>query len=57
MNFWNGLLIFVLGCMVGAFVGILIIAMCQVAASADRRIEKMALERYEREKEEDSQGS
>jgi hypothetical protein len=57
MNFWNGLLIFVLGCMVGAFVGILIIAMCQVAASADRRIEKMALERYEREKAEDSQGS
>jgi hypothetical protein len=29
MNFWNGLLIFVLGCMVGAFVGILIIAMCR----------------------------
>lgn len=57
MNFWNGLLIFVLGCMVGTFVGILIIAMCSAAASADRRIEKMALERYEREKAEDSQGS
>ncbi len=52
MIIWQVLGIFVLGCLVGAFVGVLVIALCQVAASADRRIERMALERYEREKKE-----
>lgn len=50
MSIWQGLGIFFLGCLVGAFIGVAIIAFCQVAASADRHIEKMALERYEREK-------
>ena len=50
MSIWQGLGIFFFGCLVGAFVGVLVIALCQVAASADRRIERMALERYEREK-------
>ncbi|MBE0699672.1 MAG: DUF3789 domain-containing protein [Anaerolineaceae bacterium] len=57
MNIWQGLGLFVLGCFVGAFVGIFVLALCQVAASADRHIERAALERYEREAKEDSSRS
>lgn len=32
---------------------ILVLALCNVAGSADRHLEKMALERYEREKAEE----
>ena len=52
MNIWQGLGIFVLGCFVGVLVGIMIIALCQVSASADKHIERMALERYKQEKKE-----
>ena len=54
MSIWQGLGIFVLGCFVGAFVGVFVLALCQVAASADRHIERSILERYKKEKEQDS---
>lgn len=50
MEFWKVLLIFGFGCFVGCLLGMIIISLCQVAAAADRRIEKQILERYEREK-------
>ena len=53
MVLWKVLLIFGFGCFVGAFVGMTIFALCQVASSADRHLEKMALDRYEKEKKED----
>lgn len=52
MNIWHELGIFVLGCFVGANVGILILALCKAAGDADRLIEKQMLERYKREKKE-----
>lgn len=52
MNIWQGLGIFVLGCFVGAFVGVFVLALCQISASADKRMERAALERYKREKKE-----
>ena len=41
---------FILGCFVGAFAMILVLSLCNIAASADRHIEMAALERYKREK-------
>ena len=57
MNFWQGFGIFVLGCFVGAFVMIFVLSLRNIAASADRHIERAALERYEREAKEDSKRS
>ena len=50
MVIWKALLIFGFGCFVGTLLGIIIIALCQAAASADRHIEKQILERYEQER-------
>lgn len=50
MNIWQVLGIFVIGCFVGANVGLLILALCSAAGNADRMIEKQILERYEKEK-------
>ena len=45
--------LFILGCFVGSFMTILVLALCNVAGSADRQMERFALERYEREKAEE----
>lgn len=46
VNMW----LFILGCFVGSFMTIMILALCNVAGEADRHIDRMALEKYEREK-------
>lgn len=54
MSVWQVLGIFVLGVFVGEFVFFIILALCSAAGNADRLIEKQILERYEREKNQDS---
>lgn len=42
--------LFILGFFVGGFIAVLVLSLCNIAASADRQNERFIMERYEREK-------